>query len=272
MVGTPLRLAAPTRTVTAQEPIGIGIYGLPIFADFLLVGAPGFPAGLATMVKWQQSPGSVDEQFPALVQCIPACYPCPTVIVADGGGQRPGALAWLRGQCQGKLLAVYTLVEFLGWANRQLETDDLLDDCLCSMRALRGKRVIVHPFTICAQPCLCATTMGGVGVQLLAPAGARGTPESGVTECRRVAYRHGVGDHRTAQHAEPPRARRICPGARHLQRHRHRSRCPVRGQTPGSRVARIQSRHWARCGSGAYAEKHAVPVLPLNISTHHVER
>lgn len=111
--GTPLRAAAPTRTVTAQYPIGTGIYGLPIFADFLLAGAPGFPAGLAIEVKWQQSPGSVDEKFPYLVHCIQACYPCPTVIVADGGGQRPGALAWLRGQCQGKLFAVYTLVEFL---------------------------------------------------------------------------------------------------------------------------------------------------------------
>lgn len=120
MFGTSLRPVAPTRTVTAQYPIGLGIYGLPIFADFFLAGAPHFPTGLAIEVKWQQSPGSVDEKFPYLVHCIQACYPCPTVIVADGGGQRPGALQWLRGQCQGKLLAVYTLVEFLAWANRQL--------------------------------------------------------------------------------------------------------------------------------------------------------
>ena len=120
MFGTPLHPVAPTRTVTAQYPIGKGIYGLPIFADFFLAGAPHFPTGLAIEVKWQQSPGSVDEKFPYLVHCIQECYPCPTVIIADGGGQRPGAMAWLRGQCQGKLLAVYTLAEFLGWANRHL--------------------------------------------------------------------------------------------------------------------------------------------------------
>ena len=120
MFATPQRPAAPTRTVTAQYPIGIGIYGLPIFADFFLVGAPRFPAGLAIEVKWQQSPGSVDEKFPYLVHCIRECYPCPTVIIADGGGQRPGAIQWLRGQCQGNLFAVYTLGEFLAWANRHL--------------------------------------------------------------------------------------------------------------------------------------------------------
>jgi hypothetical protein len=114
------RRLRPERLFVAQYPIGASIYGLPLLTDFWVRGAPGYPEGLAIEVKWQQSTGSVDEKFPYLVLNIQQCYPCPALVVADGGGQRPGALRWLRGAVSGNLLAVYSLAEFMAWANRHL--------------------------------------------------------------------------------------------------------------------------------------------------------
>jgi hypothetical protein len=114
------RRPKPTRLFVAQYPIGPSIYGLPLNADFWVRGAPSLPDGLAIEVKWQQSTGSVDEKFPYLVHNIQECYPCPALVIADGGGQRPGALQWLRDQAQGNLLAVFSLAEFMAWANRNL--------------------------------------------------------------------------------------------------------------------------------------------------------
>jgi hypothetical protein len=114
------RRPRPARLFVAQYAIGQSIYGLPLNADFWVCGAPGLPTGLAIEVKWQQSTGSVDEKFPYLVHNIKECYPCPALVIADGGGQRPGALHWLRGQAGGNLLAVFSLAEFMAWANRNL--------------------------------------------------------------------------------------------------------------------------------------------------------
>ena len=114
------RRPRPARLFVAQYPIGQSIYGLPLNADFWVHGAPHFPDGLAIEVKWQQSTGSVDEKFPYLVYNIKECYPCPALVIADGGGQRPGALHWLRDQVGGNLVGVYSLAEFMAWANRNL--------------------------------------------------------------------------------------------------------------------------------------------------------
>ena len=114
------RRPRPARLFVAQYPIGPSIYGLPLNADFWVFGAPLFPSGLVIEVKWQQSTGSVDEKFPYLVHNIKECYPCPALVIADGGGQRPGALQWLRDQAGDNLLAVFSLAEFLAWANRNL--------------------------------------------------------------------------------------------------------------------------------------------------------
>jgi len=120
MFGDFARQPKPARLFVAQYPIGASIYGLPLNADFWVRGARHYPAGLAIEVKWQQSTGSVDEKFPYLVHNIKECYPCPALVIADGGGQRPGALHWLRGQVGNGLLAVFSLSEFLAWANRHL--------------------------------------------------------------------------------------------------------------------------------------------------------
>ena len=114
------RRQRPSKLFVAQFPIGHSIYGLPLFTDFWVRGAAGLPDGLSIEVKWQQSTGSVDEKFPYLVLNILERYPCPAVIIADGGGQRPGALQWLRDQVGGNLLAVFSLAEFVAWSNRHL--------------------------------------------------------------------------------------------------------------------------------------------------------
>jgi hypothetical protein len=119
MFGGPSQIR-PTRFFVAQYPIGLSIYGQPLFADFWVMGVPSQPFGLAIEVKWQQSAGSVDEKFPYLVHNIKDCYPCSAVVIADGGGQRPGALQWLRSQAGDNLLAVFSLAEFMAWANRYL--------------------------------------------------------------------------------------------------------------------------------------------------------
>lgn len=104
-----------------QRTIGIGIYGTPIQADFLLERARGFPEGLIIESKWQGVGGSVDEKYPYLIENIRHCFPCPVIILADGDGARPGAIRWLRDQVDGqKLFAVFSLKELVKWCNHNL--------------------------------------------------------------------------------------------------------------------------------------------------------
>lgn len=106
-----------------QKTIGPGIYstGNPLKTDIYIEQAPGYPDGLFIESKWQQSGGSVDEKFPYLVENIRLHYPAPTIIVYGGDGARPPALEWLKRQVDGsRLVAVFTLGEFLKWANHTL--------------------------------------------------------------------------------------------------------------------------------------------------------
>jgi len=111
----------PYRQVTRQYPVGTTIYGGVAIADFVITGAPSWPQGLVIESKWQCAQGSVDEKLPFLILSIQRGYRLPAIIVADGGGHRSEALAWLRNQVDGKqLCGVFSLVEFLTWANRTL--------------------------------------------------------------------------------------------------------------------------------------------------------
>jgi hypothetical protein len=108
-------------TVQRQYLIGLGIYGEALKTDFYVTGLRDFPLGLIIESKWQEKPGSVDEKFPYLVQNIIRCYPCPAIIVYGGKGAREGGLEWLHTQADGqKLLAVFSLEEFLTWTIRNL--------------------------------------------------------------------------------------------------------------------------------------------------------
>lgn len=108
-------------TVERQYPIGVGIYGTALKADFLVTGIEAFSAGLAIESKWQEIGGSVDEKYPYLVENVRRCYPCPAIVVYGGGGAKAGAIEWLRRQADGaKLYAVFSFEEFLTWAIRNL--------------------------------------------------------------------------------------------------------------------------------------------------------
>lgn len=81
--------------------------------------------------KWQQSFGSVDEKFPYLyLNCIFAMPEDFIIVVIDGGGAKPSAVSWLKESASKRLLippekekkkiVVFSLVEFMAWANRAL--------------------------------------------------------------------------------------------------------------------------------------------------------
>lgn len=94
-----------------------GIYGTQLKTDILLFDKIKYPLKLAIEIKWQQTSGSVDEKYPYLVINIKKMFPCPAIIIIDGGGYKEGALNWLKGQIDNKLIGVYDLSGFLKWAN-----------------------------------------------------------------------------------------------------------------------------------------------------------
>lgn len=96
------------------------IYGHPLKTDFFIRNVAGFPDGLAIESKWQQIAGSNDEKFPYLVTNIKQMFPCPAIVVVDGNGQKPGALRWLRGQTDEKLIAVFNIAEFIKFVNSDM--------------------------------------------------------------------------------------------------------------------------------------------------------
>ena len=89
------------------------IYGHRGVTEFLAVSAS---RGLAIR--------SVDEKFPYLyLNCIQAMPEREIILLIDGNGYKPGALAWLKqavASQDAKLIHVFNLVEFLVWANRRL--------------------------------------------------------------------------------------------------------------------------------------------------------
>ena len=89
-----------------------------------IYGHRGVTEFLAVSASRQQSQGSVDEKFPYLyLNCIQAMPEREIILLIDGNGYKPGALAWLKqavASQDAKLIHVFNLVEFLVWANRRL--------------------------------------------------------------------------------------------------------------------------------------------------------
>ncbi|MEO0408489.1 MAG: PD-(D/E)XK nuclease superfamily protein [Cyanobacteria bacterium P01_A01_bin.135] len=105
------------------------IYGQQGYTEFL-VKSERFGLNTRIECKWQQSTGSVDEKFPYLyLNCVEA-IPEDVIIIVGGGGAKPGAIAWLRDAVAqrkylssgaiAKSIQVFSLEEFLAWANRKL--------------------------------------------------------------------------------------------------------------------------------------------------------
>ena len=103
-----------------QVLVGQSIYEPYVLrSDFVVTNLAAFPLGLAIESKWQDRQGSVDEKFPFLAMNIKTRYRVPAIVVVAGGSCRPGALDWLRRQCDGsQLIAVVSLDEFISWALR----------------------------------------------------------------------------------------------------------------------------------------------------------
>lgn len=106
------------------------IYGHRGYTEFLVKSAR-FNLNHRIECKWQQSGGSVDEKLPYLyLNCIEAIPESDIIIVAGGGGMKKGAVPWLksvvadghfiRAGHRRKNVQVFTLEEFLKWANLTL--------------------------------------------------------------------------------------------------------------------------------------------------------
>ena len=96
-----------------QLPVGDTIYDTTRKCDFFVINRSKFPNDLIIECKWQQSSGSVDEKYPFLYFNIIKTG-IPTVVLMDGGGYKPAAMAWLKDQVSktGALIGVWTMAEF----------------------------------------------------------------------------------------------------------------------------------------------------------------
>lgn len=99
------------------------IYGGRGRTEFVLK-SPRLPADIRIEAKWQQTRGSTDEKLPYLFVNAATADAIPEsriVIVIDGPGWRPGAVAWLRRAAahapDGKRIDVMDLGQFLAWSN-----------------------------------------------------------------------------------------------------------------------------------------------------------
>jgi len=104
--------------VTRHCYIGKSVYETNLFTDILLFNKEKFPNKLAIEIKWQQISGSVDEKYPYLVLNIKEKFPCPAIIILDGGGYKKGSKDWVKKQVDNKLIGVFSISEFLIWVNK----------------------------------------------------------------------------------------------------------------------------------------------------------
>jgi hypothetical protein len=106
------------------------IYQQNGFTEFL-VKSEHFGLNIRIECKWQQSSGSVDEKLPYLyLNCIETMPETDIIIIAGGGGMKPGAIPWLKDAVSQKKyvlpgmpeknIQVFSIDEFMTWANRTL--------------------------------------------------------------------------------------------------------------------------------------------------------
>ena len=106
------------------------IYNQKGFTEFL-VKSKRFGLNVRIECKWQQSSGSVDEKLPYLyLNCIETMPETDIIIIAGGGGMKPGAIPWLKAAVSQKKyvlpgmpdknIQVFSIEEFMAWANKIL--------------------------------------------------------------------------------------------------------------------------------------------------------
>jgi len=102
---------------TRQLFICKSIYGTNVYGDFVIFHPQKHPDCLVIEAKWQQVSGSVDEKLPFLVNNIKQKFPIDAIIIIDGGGQKKGAIEWVKTQIGGRLLNVFSMSSFQKWVN-----------------------------------------------------------------------------------------------------------------------------------------------------------
>lgn len=106
------------------------IYNQKGYTEFL-IKSERFALNIRIECKWQQSSGSVDEKLPYLyLNCIETMPETDIIIIAGGGGMKPGAIPWLKEAVDQKKyvrlgmpdknIQVFSIDEFIGWANKTL--------------------------------------------------------------------------------------------------------------------------------------------------------
>ena len=106
------------------------IYNQNGYTEFL-IKSEQFGLNVRIECKWQQSSGSVDEKLPYLyLNCIESMPETDIIIIAGGGGMKPGAIPWLKEavfkkkyvspEMPQKNIQVFSIEEFMTWANKTL--------------------------------------------------------------------------------------------------------------------------------------------------------
>lgn len=104
---------------TTQIRMYDSIYQRPFVADFVVYSKSTLPDGVLVEAKWQGSAGSVDEKYVFTVMTLKQKDMMPTMLVIDGTGARPDAIAWIKRQ-QNPRFKMKTLAEFIAWAHSEV--------------------------------------------------------------------------------------------------------------------------------------------------------
>lgn len=130
---TELTMRGKYPRLALRQPPYTTLYGSPGRGDFVLV-AKELPENVWIETKRMAIAGSIDEKLPHTFLNAMAANPGRHVIlVIDGDGWRPGALAWIRAATKdrrwaefanypGKRVDVMTPAEFKIWLERQFGT------------------------------------------------------------------------------------------------------------------------------------------------------
>ena len=104
------------RWFVQQIRLDRNLYGAVHKSDFFLVDPDVYPEGLHIEAKWQGSSGSVDEKYVFTVLSMRK-FRGESVMVLDGGGTRPCAVQWIKGEARKSdgQFRLMSFAEFHSW-------------------------------------------------------------------------------------------------------------------------------------------------------------
>ncbi len=94
------------------------IFGKIKVIDFLINNSVAYPEGLYIELKWQDSPGSVEEKMAYTIACIKERYDLPSILLIGGEGLTEGCIAWTLAQKGGNLIDVMFEKDIIRWIMR----------------------------------------------------------------------------------------------------------------------------------------------------------